>query len=75
MVIVSGGSAEANRSLDLHATVLLDKGSDLARACGAGATPSAVGVDRQGRVASRLAIGAQGVLDLIADACQTREVA
>lgn len=62
VLVVSSGTVEANRSLDLRSTVVLDDGFNFGRAVGATGTPSAVLIDAEGRVASRLVVGADEVL-------------
>ena len=64
LLIVSSGTAEANRAVGLHSTTLLDQGFSAGRAFGASGTPSAVLVDAGGRIASGVAVGAQAVLAL-----------
>ena len=64
LLIVSSGTAEANRAVGLHSTTLLDQGFSAGRAFGASGTPSAVLVDAGGRIASGVAVGAQAILAL-----------
>jgi peroxiredoxin len=64
LLVVSTGSAEANRALGLRSPVVLDTGFEGGRAFGAGGTPSAVLVDEDGRIASEIAVGAPAVLAL-----------
>jgi peroxiredoxin/uncharacterized membrane protein YphA (DoxX/SURF4 family) len=64
LVVVSTGSVEENRALGLRSTVLLDHDSKAMTAWGAHGTPVAVLVDAQGRIASRLAIGAKEVFSV-----------
>jgi peroxiredoxin len=71
LVVVSAGSEEANREMGLTSPVLLDQSFATGRAFGASGTPSAVLVDAQGKVASEVAVGAPGVLEL-AGADQTK---
>jgi peroxiredoxin/membrane associated rhomboid family serine protease len=71
LVVVSAGSEEANRGQGLTSSVLLDQSFAVGRAFGASGTPSAVLVDAQGKVASEVAVGAPGVLEL-AGADQTK---
>ncbi|MES2522634.1 MAG: redoxin domain-containing protein [Gemmatimonadota bacterium] len=66
LLVVSTGSAEANRAMGLTVPVVLDVDSVGARTLGAGGTPSAVLVDAEGRIASDLAVGAQAVFALAA---------
>jgi peroxiredoxin len=71
LVVVSAGSEEANREMGLASPVLLDQQFAVGRAFGASGTPSAVLVDAEGKVASEVAVGAPGVLEL-AGADQTK---
>src|SRR5215216_5746238 len=71
LVVVSAGSEEANREMGLTSPVLLDQSFATGRAFGASGTPSAVLVDAEGKVASGVAVGAPGVLEL-AGADQTK---
>lgn len=64
LIVVSTGSTDANRSLGLRSTVLLDDAFAAGQAFGAGGTPSAVLLDERGRVASSIAVGAPDVLAL-----------
>jgi peroxiredoxin len=64
LLVVSAGTAEENKEMGLHSPVVLDQGFSVGSAFGAGGTPSAVLVDRKGRVASELAVGAPAVLEL-----------
>jgi thiol-disulfide isomerase/thioredoxin len=71
LVVISAGSEEANREMELTSPVLLDQQFATGRAFGASGTPSAVLVDAEGKVASEVAVGAPGVLEL-AGADQTK---
>lgn len=64
LVVVSTGTAEANRVMELRAPVLLDQGFATGSAFGATGTPSAVLIDERGKVASPVAVGAPAVLTL-----------
>jgi hypothetical protein len=66
LLVVSNGSAEANRALALRSHVLLDEKFSVGPSFGAHGTPMAVLVDADGRVASEVAAGAPAVLDLAA---------
>ena len=66
LLVVSTGSVEANRAMGLRGPVTLDIGFGSGRAFGAGGTPSAVLVDKDGRIASEVAVGAAAVLALAA---------
>ena len=64
LFVISTGQAQDNRSLALHSPIVLENGFSTGWAFGATGTPSAVLVDRQGRIASSVAVGAQAVLEL-----------
>jgi thiol-disulfide isomerase/thioredoxin len=64
LLFVSAGTEAANREMGLSSTVVLDKSFAVGQAFGASGTPSAVLVDAQGNVASEVAVGAPGVLEL-----------
>lgn len=64
LLIVSTGSIEANRAQGFSSTLVLDEGFNTGRAFGASGTPSAVLVDRLGRIASEVAVGAPSVMAL-----------
>jgi peroxiredoxin len=65
LVLVSGGSVEANREMRLHSTVLLDEKFSVGQLYGASGTPSALLIAATGKIGSGLAIGAPGVLGLL----------
>jgi peroxiredoxin/membrane associated rhomboid family serine protease len=71
LLVVSAGAEEANKEMGLTSPVLLDQQFAVGRAFGASGTPSAVLVDAEGKVASEVAVGAPGVLEL-AGADQTK---
>jgi peroxiredoxin/uncharacterized membrane protein YphA (DoxX/SURF4 family) len=64
LLVVSAGSEEANKEMDLASPVLLDQQFAVGRAFGASGTPSAVLVDAEGKVASEVTVGAPAVLAL-----------
>ena len=64
LLVVSTGSAGANRAMGLASPVLLDAQLEVVRTFGANGTPMAVLVDAEGKVASTMAAGAQAVLAL-----------
>ena len=66
LVLVSGGSLEANREMGLRSTVLIDEKFSVGQLYGAGGTPSALLIDAEGKIGSGLVIGAPGVLGLLA---------
>jgi protein-disulfide isomerase len=65
LLLVSTGDPETNRKMGLNAPILLDQSFATGTAFGAAGTPSAVLVDGDGRIASRLAVGADEVMALI----------
>jgi peroxiredoxin len=65
LLVVTRGSAEDNRELDVDTPVLLDADGSIARAYAANGTPQAVLVGPDGRVAAPLARGADAVLKLL----------
>ncbi|MBW3632130.1 MAG: TlpA family protein disulfide reductase, partial [Chloroflexi bacterium] len=65
LVLVSTGSADANREHGLDSTILLDQGFRTGEAFGASGTPSAIVIDAQGNVASGLAVGGPDVMNLL----------
>jgi peroxiredoxin len=64
LLIVSGGTVEANKEMGLTSTVVLDQQFAVGRLFGASGTPSAVLVDAEGMIASEVAVGAPAVLEL-----------
>jgi protein-disulfide isomerase len=64
LLVVSSGTVEDNKTMGLRSPVVLDQTFAAGSAFGANGTPSAVLVDRKGRVASELAVGAPAVLEL-----------
>lgn len=64
LVVVSSGSAQEARAMQLRARVLLDPNHQVGPAIGAHGTPMAVLLDQSARVASEVAAGAQAVFAL-----------
>jgi hypothetical protein len=64
LVVVSSGDSDATGADGFRSPVLLDPGFVAGNAFGAQGTPSAVLVDADGRVASRVVVGADAVLAL-----------
>jgi len=65
LLVISTGSAQDNQALGLRSPILLDKdGISVGTMFGATGTPMAVLVDKEGKTASELAVGAQAVLAL-----------
>jgi thiol-disulfide isomerase/thioredoxin len=63
IVVVNGSAADAV-ALGVRSTIVLDENGRAARAFGASGTPMALLLDRGGRVASDLAVGADEIFDL-----------
>ena len=64
LVVISSGDVEANRALNLGASVWLDNGQQVARRFGANGTPMAVLLDEDAKLASPVVAGAKAVMDL-----------
>jgi thiol-disulfide isomerase/thioredoxin/uncharacterized membrane protein YphA (DoxX/SURF4 family) len=64
LVVVSTGTAEDGRAMDLRSPILLDSSNQAGAAFGAHGTPMAVLLDAGDRVASEIAAGAQAVFVL-----------
>jgi thiol-disulfide isomerase/thioredoxin len=64
LVVVSAGTEEAIREMELTSPVLMDQNFATGRAFGASGTPSAVLVDAEGKVASGVAVGVPAVMEL-----------
>jgi len=64
LLIVSTGLPEDNRAQGFRATVLLDENLQAVQLFGAEGTPAAVILDQDGRVASKVGVGAEEVLAL-----------
>jgi hypothetical protein len=54
LVVVSAGSEEANKEMELTSPILLDQNFATGRSFGTSGTPSAVLVDAEGKVASEI---------------------
>lgn len=65
LVVISNGSAEANREQGFRSRIVLDQSFGAGRVFGATGTPSAVVIDEEGRVASDVGVGAPAVLALL----------
>jgi protein-disulfide isomerase len=64
IVLVTTGTVEANKALDIPFRMLMDEGFATGRKFGAGGTPSAILIDGKGKIASDVAVGAPAVMAL-----------
>lgn len=64
LVLVSSGSAEENKALELRSPILLDQNFSVGSAFGADGTPMAIMLDAQGRIASEMVGGGPDVMEL-----------
>lgn len=64
IVLVTTGTEEANRAMEIPLRMLMDEGFATGRKFGAGGTPSAILVDGKGKIASDVAVGAPAVMAL-----------
>lgn len=64
LLIISTGSAEANRAEGFRSPMLLDRNFQAGQLFGAEGTPAAVMLDEEGRIASEVGVGAPAVLAL-----------
>lgn len=65
LVVISSGSPEDNRQQGFRAKVLLDSYFGSGQVFGVTSTPSAVVIDKQGRVASEVSAGAPAIFELV----------
>jgi peroxiredoxin/uncharacterized membrane protein YphA (DoxX/SURF4 family) len=65
LVLVSSGDPERNRGQGLRSPILLDDEFQVGATFGAGGTPSAILIDAQGNVASKLVVGSTKVLGML----------
>jgi peroxiredoxin/uncharacterized membrane protein YphA (DoxX/SURF4 family) len=65
LMLISTGSADANRSMGLTSAVLLDDRFAVGQLYGSSGTPSGVLIDSKGKIASSLVVGAPGVMALL----------
>ena len=63
-VILTTGRRDVNEGQGFLSPVLLDDGGLVARAYGSTGTPGAILVDAEGAIASQLAVGGEGVMEL-----------
>jgi peroxiredoxin len=64
LVVISSGTVEVNRAMGLRSKVVLDEGLQAMSVFGAAGTPTAVLLDANGHVASKIATGAEAVMAL-----------
>jgi peroxiredoxin len=65
VVLISTGTVEANAKQGIRSTVLLDQNFSAGKAFGVTGTPSALLLDRESRIVSKVAVGRQEILDAI----------
>ena len=65
VVIISSGTAEANAKQGFRSRIVLDQNFSAGKVFGATGTPSAVLLDDEGRIASKVAVGRQEILDSV----------
>ena len=64
LLIISTGSIDENRAMNLHAPLVIDEGFQIGHMLGATGTPMAILVDAEGRIASPVRAGAPAVFAL-----------
>ena len=65
LLVVSTGGVEDNRKQGFRSSVVIDEGFKAGRSFGASGTPSAVLIDREGKVASPVVVGEEEVMKLL----------
>jgi peroxiredoxin len=65
LLIVSAGTVEDNRAMNLRSPIVLDQDFKVARDFGVNATPCAILIDADGRIASGIVAGATAILNLV----------
>jgi peroxiredoxin len=65
LLVIAGGSADANRALGLQSTIALDPGFTVGSKYGVQGTPSAVLIDANGELQGDVAVGGPAVLALL----------
>jgi thioredoxin-related protein len=66
LVLISGGTVDANRAMGLNCTILIDDKFSVGQLYGASGTPSGLLLDANGRIATELAIGQPKIMDVLA---------
>jgi peroxiredoxin len=64
-VIITSGDVEANRAFGFTSTVLMDPQTSAMKDYGTSGTPTAIKIDKDGRIASDLRVGQPGVMSLL----------
>ena len=72
LVLISAGTPEQNRAMELRSDILLDQDASAVRLFGARGTPSALLLDERGNIASAVAVG-EGAVFALAGATEYRE--
>lgn len=67
LVLIAAGTEEQNRAMDLRSLILMDQSQAALQLFGANGTPSALLVDKEGRISSRLAVGADAIFQLVGE--------
>ena len=65
VMVISSGTVEANAKQGFRSRVVLDQDFTAGKAFGATGTPSAVLLDEEGRIASKVAVGRQEILETV----------
>ena len=66
LVLISGGTLDANRAMGLDSTVLIDDKFSVGQLYGANGTPSGLLLDANGKIATELAIGQPKIMEVLA---------
>jgi peroxiredoxin/uncharacterized membrane protein YphA (DoxX/SURF4 family) len=70
LVLSSSGTRELNAAMGLEATMLLDEKFEVGNLYGCRGTPSAIGIDSQGRIASAYVVGEPAAMGLLSSVDQ-----
>ena len=65
LLLISTGTVEVNRAMNLHSSIVLDQNFQAGSAFGAHGTPMAVLLDAKGQIASEVVAGAEPILALM----------
>lgn len=66
LVLISGGTVDANRAMGLNSTVLIDDKFSVGQLYGANGTPSGLLLDANSRIATELAVGQPKIMEILA---------